>query len=180
MNFKESFIPKYKQIYEDLKSQIGDKYEVGDRLPSEVDLISHYKVSRSTLRKSLKMLSDDGLILIKQGKGMFVKSPGIQINTSDVVNFDGFYETITREGLEVNIKLLNSGPVVPPEYIVDIFGCSPTQKIHLVHRLYSIKEMPIGVFFTYFSPKVNLSEEIIEQLKDQPIRPLIQNERSEE
>src|SRR5699024_11712015 len=39
-----------------------------------------------------------------------------------------------------------------------------------------IKDMPIGVIFTYFSPNINLSEDIIEKLKDQPIRPLIQNE----
>src|SRR5699024_2828881 len=130
---KNNFIPKYKQIYEDIKQSINEKYEVGDRLPSEVDLINKYKVSRSTLRRSLKLLADDGLILIKHGKGMFVKSPGIQINTSDVMNFDGFYELLAKEGLEPNIKLLTSDQVIPPKYVADVFGCSEEQKIHLIH-----------------------------------------------
>lgn len=173
---KNNFIPKYKQIYEDIKQSINEQYEVGDRLPSEVDLINKYKVSRSTLRRSLKLLADDGLILIKHGKGMFVKSPGIQINTSDVMNFDGFYELLAKEGLEPNIKLLTSDQVIPPKYVADVFGCSEEQKIHLIHRKYSLKTMPIGVFFTYFSPEINLSETLIERLKSQPIRPLIQNE----
>lgn len=155
---------------------INDEYEIGDRLPSEVELLNKYNVSRSTLRRSLKLLADEGIIVIKHGTGMFVKSPGIQINTSDVMRFDGFYEKLAKEGLEPNIKLLTNDQVVPPKYVADVFGCSRTQSIHLIHRMYSLKEMPIGVFFTYFSPEINLSETLIERLKSQPIRPLIQNE----
>src|SRR5690625_795227 len=172
----DSFIPKYRQVYEDIKQTIETDLEIGDRLPSEVELLDKYNVSRSTLRKALKLLSDDGQILIKHGIGMFVKSPGIQMNTSDVLNYDGFYEMLTREGLEVKINLISSKKVIPPDYVADIFGCSESQKIHLIHRMFSVKEMPIGVFFTYFSPEVPLSEELIDRMKRQPIRPLIQSE----
>lgn len=173
---KESFIPKYKQVSENIKKIIKSEYEIGDRLPSELDLINKYKVSRSTLRKAVKILANEGIILIKHGKGMFIKSPGIQMNASDVMNYDGFYEMLAKEGLEVKIHLLNSQEVVPPQYVADIFGCPNKQKIHLIHRMYSIKDMPIGVFFTYFSPEITLSEQLIKRMNSQPIRPLIQNE----
>lgn len=173
---KDGFIPKYKQIYEDMKQTIEGRLEIGDRLPSEVELIEKYNVSRSTLRRALKLLSNDGLILIKHGKGMFVKSPGIQMNTSDVVNYDGFYEMLTKEGLEVKINLISSEKVIPPKYVAETFGCNETQQIYLIHRMYSIKDMPIGVFFTYFSPEIPLNDELIERMKSQPIRPLIQSE----
>ncbi len=172
----DSFIPKYKQVYEDIKQTIEDYFDIGDRLPSEVELIEKYNISRATLRRALKLLSDDGVILIKHGIGMFVKSPGIQMNTSDVMNYDGFYEMLTREGLEVKINLISSKEIIPPVYVRDIFGCSESQKIHLIHRMFSVKDMPIGVFFTYFSPEVSLSEELIERMKRRPIRPLIQSE----
>ena len=52
---------KYQQIYQILKEQIlEEKYLVGDFLPSENDLKEHYQVSRDTIRKSLKLLQEEG------------------------------------------------------------------------------------------------------------------------
>lgn len=69
-----SDLPQYKQIYEDLRSQIADGVFVpGDLLPSEHDLCNKYHVARLTVRKSLERLVTDGLIVRHQGKGSVVK-----------------------------------------------------------------------------------------------------------
>lgn len=47
-------------------------YKNGDMLPSEKELIKIYKVSRITMREALKILSDQGIIVKKQGVGSFV------------------------------------------------------------------------------------------------------------
>lgn len=61
---------KYQQIYQILKEQIlEEKYLVGDFLPSENDLKEHYQVSRDTIRKSLKLLQEEGFIETVQGMG---------------------------------------------------------------------------------------------------------------
>ncbi|MDR2917433.1 MAG: GntR family transcriptional regulator [Tannerella sp.] len=69
-----SELPQYKQIYEDLRSQIADGvYIPGDLLPSEHELCATYNVARLTVRKSLEQLVADGIIVRHQGKGSIVK-----------------------------------------------------------------------------------------------------------
>ena len=66
--------PQYKQIYEDLRSQIADgRYVPGDLLPSEKTLCMMYNVARLTVRRALDRLTADGLIVRRQGKGSIVK-----------------------------------------------------------------------------------------------------------
>lgn len=61
---------QYQHIYQILKEQIlEEKYLVGDFLSSEKDLKEHYQVSRDTIRKSLKLLQEEGIIETVQRMG---------------------------------------------------------------------------------------------------------------
>lgn len=67
---------KYKKIYSDYKKAIADGiYKKLELLPTEVSIAEHYSVDRSTVRKALQMLSDEGLIEKKAGKGTTVIGP---------------------------------------------------------------------------------------------------------
>jgi len=72
---------RYKEIYSDIKGDIlRNHYRAGTPMPTQEELAAKYKVSRLTLRKSLKMLSDEGLIHSQQGSGTVVRS---QMNDSN-------------------------------------------------------------------------------------------------
>lgn len=64
---------------ENIRSFI-DKGELspGDKLPSERELQELFGVSRSILREALRVVESQGLINIIQGKGAYVKKPGLR------------------------------------------------------------------------------------------------------
>ena len=51
---------------------IDGRYKAGTRLPSESQLQTELKVSRSVVREAMKVLSSRGLVRIEQGRGTFV------------------------------------------------------------------------------------------------------------
>ena len=52
-------------------------WRIGEKLPSEAELMQHFNVSRSLVRSVLARLNQDGLIKSVQGKGSFVMNPKI-------------------------------------------------------------------------------------------------------
>jgi DNA-binding FadR family transcriptional regulator len=59
------------------------RFSVGDKLPNENDLAKELGVSRSTLREAIKILTTNGMLEIRRGKGTFVTSNTI-INSEDL------------------------------------------------------------------------------------------------
>lgn len=51
-----------------------NRFSVGDKLPNENDLSLELGVSRSTLREAVKILTTNGILEIKRGRGTFVTS----------------------------------------------------------------------------------------------------------
>lgn len=49
-------------------------YKLNDKLPIESELMAIHGVGRSTVREAVKILSNMGLLSVKQGKGTFVES----------------------------------------------------------------------------------------------------------
>ncbi|KLU59984.1 HTH-type transcriptional repressor YvoA [Peptococcaceae bacterium CEB3] len=54
-----------------MKIQTGH-YKIGERLPPESELAKYYGVSRVTIRAAIKLLVDEGKLLVKHGLGTFV------------------------------------------------------------------------------------------------------------
>ena len=62
--------PTYIKIYDKIKSAIkGGTYPPGSFLPTEQEFETLYQVSRTTIRKAVKLLSDEGILSVRQGCG---------------------------------------------------------------------------------------------------------------
>lgn len=73
MRKPDSGTPKYQQILNDLKESIASgKYAVGERLPSEFDLVKVFGASRVTVNRALRELQLTGLIERRAGSGSYV------------------------------------------------------------------------------------------------------------
>lgn len=72
-----------------------NRFSVGDKLPNENDLALELGVSRSTLREAVKILTTNGMLEIKRGRGTFVTSNTIisSQNFSDIASgLDDLFE----------------------------------------------------------------------------------------
>lgn len=64
---------KYKWLAEQLRKKVYENMEKGvTKLPSEQELCYQYRVSRQTVRQSLSLLEQEGLIMRRQGSGSHI------------------------------------------------------------------------------------------------------------
>ncbi|WP_432015003.1 GntR family transcriptional regulator [Streptomyces sp. HD1123-B1] len=64
----------FRQIADALREAIDKgRFREGDKLPSETELVDHFGVSRMTVRNSLSLLQQEGLVVSEHGKGVFVR-----------------------------------------------------------------------------------------------------------
>jgi DNA-binding GntR family transcriptional regulator len=67
--------PPYLQIAADLRDAIQrGELAPGARLPSTSELALQYGVARGTVRAALRPLHEEGLLVARQGSGVFVRS----------------------------------------------------------------------------------------------------------
>ncbi len=69
-------LAKYQQIADRLRDQIDSgALQPGERLPSEPDLVRQFDASRNTVRLAIALLTNQGLVVTRQGLGTFVTEP---------------------------------------------------------------------------------------------------------
>lgn len=74
---------KHRKISARLEIEIATgKYGAGSRLPSEIQLVKQFEVSRPTVARALRDLEDKGLIERRAGSGTYVKSGPAQRNNA--------------------------------------------------------------------------------------------------
>ncbi|MFI7125478.1 GntR family transcriptional regulator [Nonomuraea sp. NPDC050153] len=66
----------YLQISEVLKSRITGELSPGDLVISEAGIQREFRVARTTARRAIRVLRNQGLVHTRQGEGTFVSSPG--------------------------------------------------------------------------------------------------------
>ncbi len=69
---------KYQEIADRLRDQIdAGILKPGERLPSEPDLVKMFDASRNTVRLAIALLTNQGLVVTRQGLGTFVNEPAV-------------------------------------------------------------------------------------------------------
>ena len=101
--------PLSKQVSDKLEQMIArGEYAVGSRIPTEVELMEIFQVSRNTIREAVQSLTSAGVLVVKQGDGTYVKSSDRfdanmklkyeQVSLSDIRE--------VRNSLEITISIL--------------------------------------------------------------------------
>ena len=98
-----------KQVSDQLEKMIENgEFEVGDKIPTESDLMEAFQVSRNTVREAIRALTWNGILEVKQGDGTYVRSKNrFRANMKkryDEVSLDDITEA--RKSIEVTIAHL--------------------------------------------------------------------------
>ncbi|AUI70862.1 GntR family transcriptional regulator [Companilactobacillus alimentarius] len=107
---------RYKEVYSDIKRDIlRNHYRAGTLMPTQDELAKKYNISRITLRKSLDLLIDEGLIHTQQGSGTYVR-PQLDENSPELLPLDlPIGTTYSHRDQKITSKILFFGARLPSE-----------------------------------------------------------------
>ncbi|EPU21805.1 GntR family transcriptional regulator [Streptococcus agalactiae LMG 14838] len=149
-------LPAYIKIHDAIKKEI-DKgtWKIGQRLPSERDLADDYSVSRMTLRQSITLLVEEGILERRVGSGTYVASHRVQEKMRGTTSFT---EIVNSQGRKPSSKLISFQRKLANEteiqklnlsqsdYVVRMERVRYADKVPLVYEVASIPENLIKGF----------------------------------
>jgi len=147
--------PLHVAISQQLKEKIeAGVYEPGERLPSEFDLGEIFGVSRTTIRKAIANLTQQGLVTTQQGKGIFVtETHKISFSMSNpLMHFDA---ALKRQGYLGRVQSLRFQLTKPPLEVMRKLQLPPSQtQVYWQEKIYYADDTPIALDVTYYPEAV--------------------------
>ena len=127
----------YQQLYDYFKRLIMTGIlKEGDQMISEITICDELKVSRSTVRKAMDLLMEDGLIVRQRGRGTHVLSPQMKRPVNYLYNFT---ENIRQIGAKPSSQVLESnvipGEEVPEKIREELKLNDNNNKVFRLHRI---------------------------------------------
>ena len=140
-------IPIYVQIRETLRGEITSQVlKRGEKLPSEQELASQFKVSRMTIRESIEDLVDEGLLYRRHGVGTFVAYPHLQ---RDHTRLTSFFDKAENDGIQIRATLLNKDVLTAKPKIAHALDLPVGSKVIRVKTLRFADNVPLTVHDAY-------------------------------
>lgn len=132
----------YHRVYNILREKILDNSMcTGEKIPAERELSEKYGVSRITVRHSLQMLQDQGLVERRPGKGTFVRKAWQK--KMPILDMD-YEKSLKKEAPNIIRRLLTWKQVLPPQEIMSEFGLLKSEPCVLIERLDILDGEPLS------------------------------------
>ena len=154
---------KYQEIANSLADKVNN-HEYTDKLPSEGELMKEYSASRNTIRNSLDILYNQGLIKRIQGSGYFVNTAlhgeDYVMNLANKVGMNslGVKYPITSQVLKLE-------SIEADEKLAEILECEVGAPVYYIQRLRHSNNKLYALEKTYYLKEFipYLSKEICEK-----------------
>lgn len=143
--------PLHFAISEQLKEKIeAREYEPGERLPSEFDLGETFGVSRTTIRKAIANLIQQGLVTTQQGKGIFVtEKHKISFSMSNPLMY--FDVALKQQGYLGSVQSLRFQLIKPsPDVTRKLQLVDKLEQVYWQEKIYYANDTPIALDTIYY------------------------------
>lgn len=139
--------PAYKKVYFSIKRSIQEgTYKPGTLLPSEPELEKLFDVSRTTVRKAVSLLTSEGYLDVKQGRGTLVLDTS---TTQRLNNISSITETLMKRGYEVTTQGICIELVSASESVAAALEVPVGTQVYLIQRVQCADGMPIAIIRNY-------------------------------
>lgn len=138
--------PLYVELADRLRADIeSGVFGPGDRMPSEPSLCRTTGHSRSTVRKALQLLVDQGYVTKSQGKGTFVSELPQRVEAASKMTptFLSFTENALSLGATPSTRTIDLRNTTPTPGLAEFFGVTETDELFEVTRLRSVNGEPV-------------------------------------
>jgi DNA-binding GntR family transcriptional regulator len=151
----DRFTPIYVRIQDRIRSAIATgALGPGDRLPTETELSSEFRTTRSTVRHALDRLVYEGLIHRRVGRGSFVAETGVLRSPIDSRRCLTFEEQVALSGHVVTYRAPSLELVPAPRQVAQCLGIEPQSHVFKMERLRVIDQRPVGLEIRYLPQEI--------------------------
>lgn len=150
----------------DIKQNILKGNYEGMRLPDERSLAAKYEVSRSSMKRALGLLAQQGIVFKKRGSGTFVNP--LYLKNQALFSYEGSNIGLTDSfrvpGKKQNIKLLNFQVIKASSEIAQDLFLNENDFVYEFKRLRLLEEQPFLIETGYIPIKImpELKSEILQ------------------
>lgn len=134
--------PIYLQLAEIMRDRIFSKrWTAGSKIPSEHEMMEVFGVARGTVRKALKSLVDEGLLVQVRGSGTYVAEPGISHPAG--VRPLSFADSLREQGKEFETQVLEQSVSPASVEVATELGIEEGVEAMFMRRVRTVDGEPI-------------------------------------
>lgn len=155
----QHLLPPYYQVKQYVRSNVENGlWTPGQLVPSETELVKLFGLARGTVRRALKELVAEGIIIQKQGRGTFVAQPKV---TQGFTRLSGFSADMRRMGRSPEARVLEVQMVSAAPKIANALRLAEGDRVVQLKRLRLADGEPMNLETVSLPPRLfpNLLEE---------------------
>ncbi|MQS76015.1 GntR family transcriptional regulator [Companilactobacillus halodurans] len=170
----------YQRIITSLKKAIDAGEFTDMRLPDERSLAQSYSVSRSSIKRALGLMADQGIIFKKRGSGTFVNP--LYLKQDSYFNYSGknlgITDSFKSNGQKPGIKVMSFDVIHPDKDLQGNLFLKPTEFVYAFKRLRLLDDIPFMIETGYIP--IKLAPELSEQIASDSIFNYVESELGKE
>lgn len=154
---KTSGVPLYVQVREMLRGEYS-QLPPNTAIPTELELIERFGVSRITLRKAVDDLVVEGLLERHQGRGTFTSVPKL---THELNAITSWTEQLRALGYDPRTTNRTCSEIAPPPRVAHALNLADTETVVMLRRTRLAGNDPLSLMTNYIPSRLvpNIAQE---------------------
>lgn len=144
-------VPLHTQASNYMREKIYNReWNVDEQIPTELELTNMLGMSRGTIKRAIKALVDEGLLVQIRGKGTFVTRPNITHPSGNCLL--SFAESLHAQGIDFETQVVEQTVTTADEFLASRLQIPVNAPILYLRRIRTVEGEPI----MYIENRLNL------------------------